>query len=793
MLPERFDKSMEKKWQEYWQENKIFKFDETKLKTGNSKHYSIDTPPPFTSGELHMGHVLSYSFFDFVARYKRMNGYNVYYPQGWDCQGFPTEVKVEQKFGRLKPAEFREKCVAWTGEFIARMKQQMIEMGFSPDWKFEYRTMDPEYHKKVQISLIEMYNKKLIYRAEYPVYWCPKCVSAIAKAELDDEEKDGIIYDIKFTGPNGEDLIIATTRPELIPACVAVMFNPEDERYKSLQGKKAKTALGKEVPIIPDKEVDKEFGTGILQVCTFGDKMDVVWMHRYKLPLIDCIDQFGKMKNTGIKEIDGLKATEAKKKIVEILEKDGKIVGKKNLKQVVKVHDRCKTLVELIPSKQWFADIRTTGKKIKDLAHEVKWFPDFGITYLIDWVEGAEWDWVISRQRVFGTPLPFYYCGKCNATIAADINELPYYAEKSTPKKCKCGAELKPETSTCDCWVDSSITPLIISGWPDDKEKFAKLYPNSLRPQGVEIVRTWAFYTIYRSGVGLTGKKPWENILLNGNVLAPDGKKMSKSLGNIISPSQLQQEYPTDAIRQWAAMSGAMAKDRPFSYEDIKYAKSFLNKLWNAARLVEKSTDDYTGKSVSFKDLSLVDRWILSRLHELIKSFTEHMEVFEFQQAINKLHTFFWHDVCDNYLEYVKYRIYGIDKKAKHNGQYVLRYILFNTIKLLAPFASHISEELYHALFEQEAKKTKSIHLSEWPEAKEIDEKSVETMGPFNQVIGEVRQYKSKNKMPQNAELTKIKLSLDTLLSYELVNELKAIGKIKEVEQEKGEFKVEVS
>ena len=642
MLPERFDKSMEKKWQSYWQENNIYSFDE---KDKKKLLYSIDTPPPFTSGELHMGHVLSYSYFDFVARFKRMNGFNVYYPQGWDCQGFPTEVKVEQKFGRLKPAEFREKCITWTHEFIARMKQQMIEMGFSPDWRFEYRTMDSEYHKKVQFSLIEMYNKKLVYRAEYPVYWCPKCVSAIAKAELDDEEKDGIIYDIKFIGPNGEDLIIATTRPELIPACVAVMYNPEDDRYKKLSGKKARTALGKEVPIISDKEVDKEFGTGILQVCTFGDKMDVVWMHRYKLPLISCIDQFGKMRNTGIAELDGLKAVEAKKKIVEILEKEGKIIAKKNLKQVVKVHDRCKTLVELIPSKQWFADIRTTGKKIKELAHEVKWFPDFGISYLIDWVEGAEWDWVISRQRVFGTPLPFYYCEKCNATLPAELSELPFYAEKETKaKKCKCGAEMKPETSTCDCWVDSSITPLIISGWPDDKEKFARLYPNSLRPQGVEIVRTWAFYTIYRSGVGITGKKPWENILLNGNVLAPDGKKMSKSLGNIISPTQLQQEYPTDAVRQWAAMSGAMAKDRPFSYEDIKYAKSFLNKLWNAARFVEQSTEDYDKKQVAFDDLSAIDKWMFSRMNQLVATFTKHMEVFEFQQAIGKLHDFFWHD-----------------------------------------------------------------------------------------------------------------------------------------------------
>lgn len=804
MLPERFDKSMEKKWQAYWAENGIYDFDESAFKAKKPEGagsrpksncpkpiYSIDTPPPFTSGELHMGHVLSYSYFDFVARYKRMRGFNVYYPQGWDCQGFPTEVRVEQKFGRLKPAEFREKCIAWTQEFVARMRQQMVELGFSPDWRFEYRTMVPEYHRKVQLSLIEMYSKKLIYRAEYPVYWCPKCVSAIAKAELDEEEKEGVIYDIKFTAEDGSSLIIATTRPELIPACVAVLFHPDDGKYKMLAGKKAATPLGMKVPVIADKDVDREFGTGLVQVCTFGDKMDVVWMHRHKLQLLSCIDQYGKMQNAG--ELNGLKAAEAKKKIVAMLESQGKIVGKKNLKQVVKVHDRCKTIVELIPSKQWFADIRTTTKEIKEMARQVEWFPVFGVSYLIDWVENAEWDWVISRQRVFGTPLPFYYCEKCNATEPAGVDELPFYAEKANARKCgRCGNSMAAETSTCDCWVDSSITPLIIAGWPDDKEKFARLYPNSLRPQGVEIVRTWAFYTIYRSGVGITGVKPWENVLLNGNVLAPDGKKMSKSLGNIISPAQLQLEYPTDALRQWAAMSGAMAKDRPFSYEDIKYAKSFITKLWNAARFIEQAVSDHKGRVAGFEKLPLLDRWMLSRANQVIHVFTQHMERFEFQQAIGLLHAFFWHDFCDNYLEYVKYRIYDKENSKRASAQHVLGYVLAVTIKLLAPFAPHISEEIYHGLFSKEAKKSKSIHISPWPKAGEVDEGISVTMEIFNKIVSDVRQHKSKNKLPQNAELAYMRLTLSGEMPEELLGELKCISRIREIKTEKGaELKLE--
>jgi valyl-tRNA synthetase len=262
MLQKRYDRTIEEKWQKKWEEEGTHSFDENDT---SRPIYSIDTPPPFTSGELHMGHVLSYSYFDFPARYKRMRGYNVYYPQGWDTQGFPTEVKVEKKYGRLPPEEFRQKCVEWTKDMITKMKKQMAEMGFSPDWKYEYRTMDPDYHKKVQISLIQMFNDKLVYRDKYPVYWCTRCGSAVAKAELDDEDKQGTIYDIKFTGPDG-DLIIATTRPELLYACEAILYHPEDERYKNLEGKKIKTPLGKEIPAHADKEVDKEFGTGLVMV-----------------------------------------------------------------------------------------------------------------------------------------------------------------------------------------------------------------------------------------------------------------------------------------------------------------------------------------------------------------------------------------------------------------------------------------------------------------------------------------------------------------------------------------------
>ncbi len=780
MLQQRYDRAIEERWQKRWEEEGTYRFDD---KDTVRPLYTIDTPPPFTSGELHMGHVLSYSYIDFAARYKRMAGFNVFYPQGWDTQGFPTEVKVEKKFGRLSPVEFRQKCVEWTVDMIARMKTQMREMGFSPDWRYEYKTMDSEYHGKVQLSLIRMYGDKLVYRDKYPVFWCPRCGSAVAKAELDDEEKSGTLNYIYFTGPGGEKLPIATSRPELMTACVAVLFNPEDERYRQLEGRTLTTALGKQVPVFSDKDVEKEFGTGLLMVCTFGDKMDVVWMHRYKLPLIEAIDRHGRMQNSG--ELNGLKAEEARRKVMEIL--GDRVFRKEELKQTVKVHDRCRTPVELIPSLQWFADIRTTAKHIKALAEKVKWVPDFGISYLIDWVEGAEWDWVISRQRVFGTPLPFYGC-ECGATAAAGEDELPFYPEKAKGKACGCGKRMAAETSTCDCWVDSSITPLIIAGWPDEK-KMERFYPSSLRPQGVEIVRTWAFYTIYRSGVALTGMPPWETILLNGNVLAPDGKKMSKSLGNIISPAELLRDYPTDAIRQWAALSGAMAKDRPFSYEDIKHAKSFLAKVWNAARFVENAVKEGVGKEMEEPELTAIDRWIIGRLNTTIKQCTEHMERFEFHYAMSKLQAFFWADFCDNYLEYVKHRVYAENGEAgRAAAVYALGKVLDGSILLLAPFAPHMAEELNHELFGRKA----SIHHAQWPEGGPEYAEEVGKVAVLNAIVSELRQHKARNRLAQNAELAKVRLSLPQEMDRELLSELQKISKIRELEAVRGEFGVSV-
>jgi len=779
MFPKRFNRDIEKKWQRFWEENNAHRFD---LNDETKTVYSIDTPPPFTSGQLHMGHVLSYSFFDFAARYKRLRGYNVYYPQGWDCQGFPTEVKVEKKYGRLPKEEFVKKCVEWTREFIGKMKNQMITLGFSPDWDYEYRTMDRDYHKKVQLSLIQMYEDKLVYRKAHPVYWCTHCHSAVAKAELDDMESDGQIHTILFKTKSGQDIKIATTRPELLPACVAVAVHPEDERYKDMTDKKILTSLGKEVILIQDRDVDKEFGTGAVMICTFGDKQDVVWASRYKLPVKIIISKYGKLENTGFEKLDGLKLKDGRKKILEMLKEKNALLESKAIHHTVKVHDRCKTPIELLPSMQWFADITSKKEEIKEMADKIKWIPSFGISYLYNWANTVEWDWVISRQRAFGTPLPFYYCEKCGHTESVSKDKLPFYLKDAEEKACpKCEGKMIPEESICDCWVDSSITPLVISGWPDNKKMFEKVYPNTLRPQGVEIVRTWAFYTIYRSGVALTGKPPWNEVLLNGNVLAPDGKKMSKSLGNVISPDKLLEQFPADAIRQWAAMSGAMAKDRPFSYEDIKYSRNFLTKLWNASRFIdmlapEKNIDSVDTKTLNFRP---VDLWILKRIDEISIQVTDFMDRYEYQKAIHAIHEFFWHEFCDDYIEFVKYRINN--NKDANEAKFALRYTLGRTLILLFPISPHISEEIYSLLFA----KYDTITKEKWPT--EEDNKFMDVELPkdvelLRNGVKQIRQTKAKQGISQGKEIESVEVSLDSNPSEYVLSELKNITKALKIE-----------
>jgi valyl-tRNA synthetase len=781
-LPKRMDNSIEKKWQQFWIENKIFYFNE---KDKTKKVFVIDSPPPFTSGYLHMGHVLSYSYFDFVAKYKKMKGFNVYYPQGWDCQGFPTEVKVEKKYGKKSPDEFRALCVSWTEDCISKMKNQMISLGFCPDWRYEYKTMSKDYHKMVQLSIIKMFNMNQIYRAIHPVFWCTKCLSALSKTDTEDINRTTNLYTILFeleTDNKKSNLEVATTRPELLHACVAVLYNPADKRFSIYKGKEvyAYTPLGKKVPFLADEDVDLNFGTGVVMVCTFGDKQDVIWSYRHKLGYIEAMDKTGRLINSGI--FDGLNIKEAKQKIVEYLEKNNKIIAKNQIEQSIKVHDRCGTEVELLNSYQWFAKITTNRENIISLAKSIRWYPDFAIAHLIDWASYVEWDWVISRQRIFGTPIPFWVCKNCQNIIVPNIDELPVYPAFTTRKCPKCGQIAEGETSVFDCWVDSSITPLIISKWEQDKDFFALTYPADLRPQGVEIIRTWAFYTIYRCSQ-LTGKIPFKEILLNGNVLAPDGKKMSKSLGNIIEPDDLIKNYGADAVRIWAALSGAMAKDRPFSYQDLNFGKNFVNKVLNASKFVlmakNKCNIDLNTNSNNYSKINFlyIDKIYLAKLYSTIKKVDEHWQKYEFHHIIKELSNFFWHNFCDYYLEFIKYRVYSELEEQKSSALFAANLILSNSLLLLAPFVPHLAEEIWAALKGQNSKS--SIFFEKYPSAEDLEnfdfinkENLLNDLELFESTVLEIRKLKAGLSIASNQKLEKLiikssKQILDSLKNFE--------------------------
>ncbi|MEK6953617.1 MAG: valine--tRNA ligase [Candidatus Micrarchaeota archaeon] len=802
---------MESKWRKYWEEHHVHNFEDD----GKKPLYVIDTPPPFPTGEFHTGSTLNWGYIDFAARYRRMQGYAVLFPQGWDCHGFPTETKVEAKYGKLPREQFREKCLEWTHNMVGSIKEQMKQMGFSIDWRHEYHTLDKEYHRKVQLSLLQMHEKGLVYRGRHPVLFCTHCESAIAKAETDDVQREGLLNFIKFKITGGEDVSIATSRPELIHACVALAYNPQDARYKNFEGKTAITPVfNKTVRIVADSAVDPSFGSGMVMICTFGDMQDVAWVYKFNLPIIEAFDGKGRVTNANA-EYDLLYASKARAKIIGEMQQKGLLQKQDKLQQIVKVHDRCKKPVELLASSQWFIRVKDHKEKIIAAAESMVWHPSHTLQLLKDWAMGLEWDWVISRQRVFGIPIPFYYCNKCGEVYLPNIAQLPL-DPASHPfhlKKCKkCGdGEIIGETSICDGWVDSSITPLMISKWEEDPKIFARLYPAAIRPQGTDIIRTWAFYTIFRCLI-LTGKVPFKEMLVNGMVLGPEGKKMSKSAGNYIEAKEVIAKASVDSLRQWIALSGTTGKDNIFYWKDVTYAQGFLTKLWNVSNFIEKSTEgmahgEYVSDSTTLKNanslsshphqlpriyphLRLPDKWILSRLNRTIKTATASMETYDYYGAIIAIQSFFWKEFADYYLEEVKHRIYSPEiygKEGKEAAQYTLRFVLLESLKMLAPFICYTAEELYHQLYSKEARQSISIHLEKWPAADEaqMSSESEAIADKLHSIISEIRKYKAAGKLPLNCVLSSVKISIPESFEHDfpqIEEEIKAVARAKAIQ-----------
>jgi len=769
-IPADYDHLKEAEWQDKWEKNHLYKF----IGDGSRPRYIIDTPPPYPTGSIHIGHVLNWTFIDITARFMRMKGFDVMFPQGWDCHGLPTEVKVEETHNIRKNDiprdEFRKMCIDLTHDNIKQMKEQMQSLGFSQDWSREFVTMTPGYRAKTQLSFLELYNKNLIYRAVHPVNWCPRCETAIAFAEVDYSENQTYLNYLEFPETDGEgNVMIATTRPELLSACVAVVVHPEDERYKDLEGKNVEVPLyNRSVKIITDTEVDPEFGTGAVMICTFGDKTDVTWVNKYGLDVIEAIDETGLMKDVSGKYA-GLSIKECKLAIIDDLKEDGCLVKQEKVDQNVGQCWRCKTPIEILVKKQWFVAVKELESQILESADEIDWIPEHMKIRLQNWAGSMDWDWCISRQRLFATPIPVWYCDSCGKLKLPEPNDLPVDPSiESPPSPCECGSsDFTGEFDVLDTWMDSSITPMVIAGWP--KPEFRDYFPADLRPQGHDIIRTWAFYTILRCKA-LTGEKPFNKIVINGMVFGEDGHKMSKSRGNVIAPEAVVDEYGADAMRLWSANS-VPGSDVPFDWKDVKNGYKFLRKFWNAFRFINMHIADYEINEVEFNIRNPMDRWILSKLNYLVSDVTEHLENYNFADARNKIQAFVWHDFCDEYIEAVKYRLYtdSEDLQASKNAaRHTLKTVISTSLKLLSPITPHFTEEVNQYL-ELDGK---SIHVQEWPEPLTVlmDKRSEELGDKGVSVIGDIRRFKSATKRPLNTPIKSLTIyTTDEDLYEELV------------------------
>ena len=764
-FPDRYNpKEAEPKWQKYWEDQGIYEFHPDPKK----ETYSVDTPPPTVSGKMHLGHAFSYTQQDIIARYQRMRGKNVFFPFGTDDNGLPTERLVEKVKKILSSKMSREEFVKICTEVIEQEKPLFIQswknIGMSADFKRSYSTINKHCQITSQWSFLELYRKGRIYQQESPNTYCVSCQTAIAQAEFENIEMTSHFNDILFTA-GGKELVISTTRPELIPACVALFYHPDDPRYALLKGKFAKVPLfNYDVPILTDEAVDKEKGSGLMMVCTFGDKDDVDKWHRYKLPLRVVLEKNGRM-NELAGEFKGLKIKEARKAIIDKLKETGALLRQQEIVHAVNVHERCKTEIEFLKTKQWYIRLLDTKEELLKLAQEITWYPLHMKVRYDHWVQNLNWDWCISRQRHFGIPIPVWTCRRCQTIIVPERKDLPVDPTTQKPRKpCSCGStEFSGETDVLDTWATSSVTPEIAGNWIHQGEYdfiFSEKDPFSLRPQAHDIIRTWLFYTIVKSYFH-HGRVPWKTVMISGHAQDPQGRKMSKSLGNSIEPMEMIQKYSADALRFWAAGS-KLGDDLPFQEKDLVTGQKFATKLWNAAKFCRQHLEDYDGKENTSNSnaTEVFDRWLLSKLQRLIQESTATFDLYEYAKSKTDVENFFWHTFCDYYVEIVKDRLYNPQQRGeagRKSAQQTLYLALLSSLKMMAPIMPHLTEEIYQLSFARQ-ENSSSIHISPWPSGeKNWQDEQAELAGDVGvDIINAVRKYKSEQHWSMKEELKEL-------------------------------------
>ncbi|PIZ80042.1 valine--tRNA ligase [Candidatus Pacearchaeota archaeon CG_4_10_14_0_2_um_filter_31_10] len=799
MLDKSYDfKKAELKWKKFWENNKTYQFNPDDK--NRKKIYSIDTPPPTVSGKMHIGHAFSYSQQDFIIRYKRMKGFNVFYPFGTDDNGLPTEKLIEKikkvKSKEMKREDFVKLCLQTLKEIRPGFIDEWKRIGISSDFNIIYSTIDDRCRKIAQQSFLELYKAKRIYKKEAAVIFCPECQTAISQTELKDKEISIKFNDIVFKVA-GTDLIIATTRPELLSSCVAVFYHPSDKRYKHLKGKKAKVPLFNfEVPILADEKVDINKGTGAVMCCTFGDLTDIEWQKAHKLPIKISINKKGEMSELAGK-YKGMKIKEARKKIIEDLKKENLLHEQKDLIHNVNTHERCNTEIEFLMSEQWFVKYLDLKNEFLKQGKKIKWHPDFMVSRYNNWIKGLQWDWCISRQRFFGVPFPVWYCKKCKEVILADEKDLPIDPLYNKPKKsCKCGSkEFEPEKDVLDTWFTSSLTPQLCIDRAEavlNKKLKEKLFPMDLRPQAHDIITFWAFNTIVKSYLQEEKKIPWKDVMVSGFVTL-EGEKMSKSKGNVIEPQEVIEKFGSDALRFWAAAS-KLGKDLDYQEKDLITAQKFITKLWNASRFLENFIKDNKNviENINLEELMLSDRWILAKLTQTKKEFFEFMDEYEISQGRRVIEFFFKHEFCDFYIEMIKHRLYAdenyAEEKKKDAALKVASYCLRESLKMLSIFIPFVCEEIYQNLM-LETEKKESVHLTVIDEIdkKLIFEKDAKKGEILKDITQKIRDKKQEKQMGFGSAIENAVIILpkgEKAEDYEA--EIKGIGRISKISFKEG-------
>ncbi len=700
-------REQEPKWQRFWRDSSIYRFDPNSGK----EIYSIDTPPRYTSGALHLGHATGYPILDFAARYRRMRGYNVFFPLCFDGNGMPVETATEKKYGITKFTVDRKTylrlCNDYANQFIETMTAQFEMLGMSLDRSVYYETHAPYYRKFTQVSFLRLLEKGLAYRGTFPVNWCPHCNTSLADAEVEREERETELHYVNFQLKGGGSVTIATTRPELIGACHAVLVHPGDRRYSGLRGRAAiLPAYGREVPLIEDEKVEMKFGSGAVMICSYGDKEDANWILKHHLPVTVIIDEFGKMNDLA-GPLAGLDSSSARKKMVLDLKSKGLLARSEKISQNVGVCWRCATPVEIIEKMQWFLKSVQFSKDVLASSDRIDWHPAFMKQRFTDWTGSLDWDWVISRQRLFATPVPVWECGKCGFVLPAG-EDACYIDPVETPAPSRCprdGSELQGSTDVFDTWMDSSISALYNCYWLRDEKMFGKMFPMSMRGQAHEIIRTWAYYTVLRSRL-LLDEIPWKDIMITGFIMAPDKTPMHTHLGNVIDPVPLIEKYGADALRYYAATC-SLGTDQAFRERDVIHGQRLCNKLWNIANFVSSFPEPAGGPG----SLGPVDSWIVNLYNSAVREATGLMDRYEFDKAMRVIEQFSWHDFADDYIEMVKSRA----RNGDTGSLWVLREIASGITALFAPFLPHVSEAIFQEFF-RKGYSPQSIHTSEWPQ-----------------------------------------------------------------------------